>query len=452
MKKTVGFAVFSLFALMLVPAYADVTSLSLEKSFYTNEEYFTFVGDQDAKDQVFVIIRDGTGDYKGMLSDVNPDQGKFSVIPREVSMFFKNPGIYNATAFTNNQTENNGITIKVEFDGQKLFEVPDAVLKLVDISDKTVEVQKTITFTASLTDSSIEDVVYSLSSSAPSGATIDANTGKFVWTPSKSHGNIQDVFYSFDVIATKGIQEDRETITITVKQAYVEPEPKAEPEPEPEPVVEEPKELGIAPFVDETKDPQHYIDRYNNEASYRIWFDDTYPQYDSIYQAVGLEKPLEIPAPFVDETKDPQYYVDRYNNEASYKKWFDDNYSEYSSIYEAVGLEAPKELAPFVDPELDPQYYVDRYNNEKAYKDWFDENYPDITIYAAVGLEEPKEPEPVFGTCGEGTRLIDGVCTIFTEKEFGKCGEGTELVGDTCEIIGNKPVKAKTAKPWWQFW
>ena len=29
----------------------------------------------------------------------------------------------------------------------------------------------------------------------------------------------------------------------------------------------EPKELGIASFVDETKDPQSYVDRYNNEAS-----------------------------------------------------------------------------------------------------------------------------------------------------------------------------------------
>ncbi|MDC0208372.1 hypothetical protein OAJ90_01920, partial [Nitrosopumilus sp.] len=35
-------------------------------------------------------------------------------------------------------------------------------------------------------------------------------------------------------------------------------------------------------------------------------------------------------------------YVDRYNNEESYKEWFDDNYSQYSSIYQAVGLEEPE--------------------------------------------------------------------------------------------------------------
>ena len=83
------------------------------------------------------------------------------------------------------------------------------------------------------------------------------------------------------------------------------------------------------------------MDRYNNEASYKDWFDDNYPEYDSIEQAVGLEEPsdLVIPAPFVDESKDPQSYVDRYNNEASYKDWFDDNYPEYDSIEQAVGLE-----------------------------------------------------------------------------------------------------------------
>lgn len=50
---------------------------------------------------------------------------------------------------------------------------------------------------------------------------------------------------------------------------------------------------------------------------------------------------LKIPAPFVDESKFPQSYVDRYYNEINYKEWFDTNYSEYSSIYEAVGLEEP---------------------------------------------------------------------------------------------------------------
>ena len=193
------FTIFLLVTLMIVPANADVTSVSLGKSFYTVDENFKLIGSQDGKDVVFVVIRDASGDYKGMLSDPTVNQGEFSVIPRGVPLFFDAEGIYNATAFTDYQKEVNGTTILLEFDGKKVFAVPSFVLQIKDIADKSVEVEKTITFTASLIDSSITDVEYSLKN-APSGATIDAKTGKFAWTPSKSHGNIQDVYYSFDVI------------------------------------------------------------------------------------------------------------------------------------------------------------------------------------------------------------------------------------------------------------
>jgi len=60
------------------------------------------------------------------------------------------------------------------------------------------------------------------------------------------------------------------------------------------------KPTGIASFVDQSKDPQHYIDRYNNEPAYKEWFDENYPQYSSIYEAVGLEEPI-------DEPNEPEY-------------------------------------------------------------------------------------------------------------------------------------------------
>jgi len=374
-----GFAVFSLFVLMMVPAYASVTSLSLEKSFYTTDESIKFIGTLNGTETVYVFIRDAGGKYEGQLADpIATDE--FDVIPQSVSIFFDSKGIYSATAFTGDEKEEDGFTIQLEFDGNKVFEVPDFVLQLKTIVDKSVEVEKTITFTASLTDSSIEGAVFSLEKNPPIGATIDPDSGKFVWTVSKSQGNIQDVPYKFDIVVNLGAQEDRETITITVKQAYVEPEKQPEPKPEPKQTTSEPKELGIAPFVDESKDPQSYVDRYNKEASY--------------------------------------------------KKWFDDNYSEYSSIYEAVGLEEPKVLAAFVDPNLDPQYYIDRYNKEITYKEWFDKSYPDITIYEAVGLEEPEVVEPEFGECGEGTKLIDGKCTIVaTKSEGGGCLIATATYG-----------------------
>ena len=69
-------------------------------------------------------------------------------------------------------------------------------------------------------------------------------------------------------------------------------------EPVVEPVVKESNSapLGIALFVDTSKNPQHYIDRYFNEPIYKEWFDKNYPQYSSIYDAVGLFKPIVTPS------------------------------------------------------------------------------------------------------------------------------------------------------------
>jgi len=103
-------------------------------------------------------------------------------------------------------------------------------------------------------------------------------------------------------------------------------------------------------------------------------------------------EPISKIASFVDTTKDPQHYIDRYNNELAYKEWFDSNYPDVT-IEEAVGLDKiiiePKQIvdiSQFIDPNEDTQYYIDRYNNELAYKEWFDANYPDLTIYEAVGV------------------------------------------------------------------
>jgi len=68
----------------------------------------------------------------------------------------------------------------------------------------------------------------------------------------------------------------------------------------------------IASFVDPDKDPQYYVDRYNNEKSYKEWFDTNYSQYDSIYQAVGLDESdvqslstNTLESPSIHESKEP---------------------------------------------------------------------------------------------------------------------------------------------------
>jgi len=47
-------------------------------------------------------------------------------------------------------------------------------------------------------------------------------------------------------------------------------------------------ESALANFVDPSKNPQHYLDRYYNEPIYKDWFDSNYPGL-TIEEAVGLE-------------------------------------------------------------------------------------------------------------------------------------------------------------------
>lgn len=51
----------------------------------------------------------------------------------------------------------------------------------------------------------------------------------------------------------------------------------------------------LAGFVDPAKGAQHYINRYNKEKKYQEWFHKNYPQYSTIYEAVGLEEPKDKP-------------------------------------------------------------------------------------------------------------------------------------------------------------
>ncbi len=106
----------------------------------------------------------------------------------------------------------------------------------------------------------------------------------------------------------------------------------------------------------------------------------TDPEPDTTESTMVLEKPKPS---FVDDSKDPQSYVDRYNNEDVYKAWFDENYPDYT-IYEAVGIEKPQ-IASFVDTTKDPRTYLVKYYTEPEYQEWFDTNFPNESIEDKVG-------------------------------------------------------------------
>ena len=348
---------------------------------------------------------DGNSLITGYKIETKKDGGSYSVLienSKSTTTSYTHTGVLPDTTYTYKVSAINSVGISTP-STEVSTSLAEISLEIKPLGTLKVDEEKTLSFIVSVTDNSLDGMKFSLDKRPPSGAVINSDTGKFTWTPTKSQGPGP---YIFDIVVKKGTLTDRQSVTVYVNDVL---EDKIEPISK------------IASFVDPKKDPQHYVDRYNNEQRYQEWFDTNHPDR-TIYEAVGLEDPesktdpkLEEPkapvskiASFVDPSKDPQYYVDRYNNEQRYKDWFDTNFPEYSSIYKAAGLEEPdsKKTMPFVDPKLDPQYYVDRYNTESSYREWFDASYPDYSIYEAVGLEAP------IGICGEGTTLIDGVCQV----------------------------------------
>ena len=303
---------------------------------------------------------DGNSQITGYKIESKKDNGSFSTIVEDTqssSKTYVHSGLTKDSKYTYRVSAINSVGTS-EPSNESSATAKITGLEISPIGKLAINEGQLLSFTVKLTDKTIKDPVFSLKN-APSGAKIISNTGAFAWTPSSSDGG-----KTYNIIVEVRSNElfDSQTLEIKVNDSDTAPIS--------EPVTTEPEELQIpASFVDESADPQSYVDRYNNESSYKKWFDENYSEYESIYQAVGLDEPPQTPADFVDETKDPYYYVARYNIDQKFKKWFDENYSEYSSIEQAVN---------FVDSG---------------------------------------KPQKVYGFCGTGTKLIDGVCTVIKTEE-----------------------------------
>ena len=99
---------------------------------------------------------------------------------------------------------------------------------LAPVGDYSVDEGELLTFTASATDSDIptDALTFSLSNGAggfvPAGASINATTGVFTWTPTESQQGTR----TFDVVVTDngtGALTDSETITITINDVNTAP-------------------------------------------------------------------------------------------------------------------------------------------------------------------------------------------------------------------------------------
>ncbi len=109
------------------------------------------------------------------------------------------------------------------------------------------------------------------------------HTGGPTWT---SDGNYS-IKITYDGSMEKSIEYKKLSTTTnpsTTNPSPTNPSPSTEP---PSTELTTPTPKPILGFVDPEKDPHYYIDRYNNEAIYKEWFDKNYPGY-TIKEAVGI--------------------------------------------------------------------------------------------------------------------------------------------------------------------
>jgi RHS repeat-associated protein len=147
---------------------------------------------------------------------IDPGTGAFSWTPNES----QGPGTYPVTVQVTdggNRTDSASFTITVE-------EVNGPPL-LAAIGDKLIDEGQTLNFTAVATDADVpaSPLAFSLDPGAPAGASINAATGRFTWTPTEAQGPGQ---YTITVRVTDNSSpplDDFETITITVNEANQPP-------------------------------------------------------------------------------------------------------------------------------------------------------------------------------------------------------------------------------------
>jgi len=226
------------------------------------------------------------------------------------------------------------------------------------------------------------------------------NDGTTSNTMSMISGLENNVLYQFRVSAVNSVGTSTVSSLIsatpiaveTIEETPVDNTPITEiPTVDPEPTVEIPvpePTLGIASFVDESKDPQSYVNRYFNEPTYKEWFDENYSHYSSIYQAVGLEKPSSIEytsEPISEPITEPEPVMD---DEIVFEETIVDERSvQQQSISENSRCPVGEEWIESAEICMIPEPVMD-----------------------VEPVSESTSSENIF--CGAGTHAVNGICVL----------------------------------------
>jgi hypothetical protein len=144
----------------------------------------------------------------------------------------------------------------------------------------------------------------------------------------------------------------------------------------------------------------------------------------------------------------PQHYFDRYQNEPTFRDWFEKLFHGYT-IQEIVGYKKTH-LDSFPDVTKSRQYYLDRYNNEIEYKVWFDSQFPGESIYEFFDIAHDKIPSWIKNTAAQWSRgeisdsdFSDGIRYLI-ENDFIRV-PGIQDTESESEI----PDWIKNSASWW---
>ena len=152
------------------------------------------------------------------------------------------------------------------------------------------------------------------------------------------------------------------------------------------------------------------------------------------------------PLSFVDKSKDPKTYVERYVTEPSYKEWFDSNYPDYT-IYEGIGITEDEYLVIVASLE---QSVTESSETTEIEEPIVMDNVDLPVVTTPQEKTEEIETETIIqddeSSCGTGTKDVNGICVLIESqlKSEPSCGIGTIEKNGICVVDTSKSNEEKT--------
>jgi|GEM_PF-2242626 len=178
--------------------------------------------DEDTSAVITLAATDAdTGDsltYE-IVNNPNPAMGSLSAVSGNHVTYTPVANAHGVDSFTYRASD--GTNVSSEATVNLTINSVDDPVVLAHIGNKEVNELETLAFTASASDvdAGSGTIVYSLIS-APTGAAINSETGKFSWTPTEAQGPGD---YTFTVRAAFSAVSDEESITVTVHEVNQDP-------------------------------------------------------------------------------------------------------------------------------------------------------------------------------------------------------------------------------------